>query len=180
LIKRITLKMCVITNISLLSDLSKALEHIIHKYIFNFYKNLIFFCPFQSDFIPKDSIVNQFTSMYYSFCEARKTELYFAIHPKRLASWSLYKLRISDISDQLLMWLYDYPSDRNQSVVLSCVYCDTVEISARVSQESILWPLLFVININDIISIYYLRFDYFAMILHFILLLITLSMLLFN
>jgi len=44
--------------ISLLSVVSKVLERILHKYMFNFYRDSVFFSPFQCGFIPKDSTVN--------------------------------------------------------------------------------------------------------------------------
>jgi len=38
--------------------------------MFDFYRDSDFFSPFQSGFIPKDSTVNQLTSLYHSICLA--------------------------------------------------------------------------------------------------------------
>ena len=56
--------------ISLLSVLSKCLERILHKYIFNHLRATDFITPFQSGFIPKDSTVNQLVSVYHTFIKA--------------------------------------------------------------------------------------------------------------
>jgi len=47
--------------IYLISVVSKVLERILHKYMFNFYRDSDFPSPFQSGIIPKDSTVNQLT-----------------------------------------------------------------------------------------------------------------------
>ena len=52
--------------ISLLSVVSKVLERILHKYMFNFFLQNDYITSFQ----PKDSTVNQLLSIYHSFCLA--------------------------------------------------------------------------------------------------------------
>ena len=56
--------------VSLLSTIEKVFEKIIHKHVFNFFKqnNIITF--FQSGFVPNDSTVNQLVAMYNAFCQA--------------------------------------------------------------------------------------------------------------
>ena len=45
-------------SIFLLSTVSKVLENIVHKYLFNFFRDNNVITPFQSGFVPGDSTVN--------------------------------------------------------------------------------------------------------------------------
>ena len=56
--------------ISLLSAVSKVLEKIVHKYLFNFFRDNNVITPFQSGFVPGDSTVNQLIDIYNTFCKA--------------------------------------------------------------------------------------------------------------
>ena len=56
--------------IYLLSIVSKLLERVLHKYIFNFLRSSKSFTPSKSGFIPNDSTVNQLVSLYRTFCLA--------------------------------------------------------------------------------------------------------------
>ena len=56
--------------ISLLSTVSKVLEKIMHKYLFNFFRDNNVITPFQSGFVPGDSTVNQLIDIYNAFCKA--------------------------------------------------------------------------------------------------------------
>ena len=57
-------------SISLLSTVSKVLEKIVHKYLFNFFRDNNVITPFQSGFVPGDSTVNQLIDIYNTFCKA--------------------------------------------------------------------------------------------------------------
>ena len=146
--------------ISLLSVISKVMERIIHKYMFNFYRETDFITPFQSGFIPKDSTVNQLLSLYHSIClaldEGKEIRAVFCDVSKAFDRvWHeglLFKLHRSRIQGRLFQWLSDYLSDRRQRVVLSGAMSDIVSIKAGVPQGSILGPLLFLVYINDIVS----------------------------
>ena len=56
--------------ISLLSTVSKVLEKIVHKYLFNFFRDNNVITPFKSGFVPGDSTVNQLIDIYNTFCKA--------------------------------------------------------------------------------------------------------------
>ena len=56
--------------ISLLSTVSKVLEKIVHKYLFNFFRDNYVITAFQSGFVPGDSTVNQLIDIYNTFCKA--------------------------------------------------------------------------------------------------------------
>ena len=56
--------------ISLLSTVGKVLEKIVHKYLFNFFRENNTITTLQSGFIPGDSTVNQLVDIYNTFCKA--------------------------------------------------------------------------------------------------------------
>ena len=56
--------------ISLLSTVSKVLEKIVHKYLFNFFRDNNVITAFQSGFVPGDSTVNHLIDIYNTFCKA--------------------------------------------------------------------------------------------------------------
>ena len=56
--------------ISRLSTVGKVLEKIVHKYLFNFFRDNNVITAFQSGFVPGDSTVNQLIDIYNTFCKA--------------------------------------------------------------------------------------------------------------
>ena len=61
-----------------------------------------------------------------------------------------YKLRQNGISGELLNILTDFIDNRTGRVILNDQYSLRAKVEARVSQGSILCPLLFLIYINDL------------------------------
>ena len=56
--------------ISLLSTVGKTMEKIIHKHMFNLFKDHEVTTCLQSGFVPGDSTVNQLVDIYNTFCKA--------------------------------------------------------------------------------------------------------------
>lgn len=56
--------------ISLLSTVGKTMEKIVHKHLFNYFKDHNIITCLQSGFVPGDSTVNQLVDIYNTFCKA--------------------------------------------------------------------------------------------------------------
>jgi len=110
--------------------------------------------------LPGDSTVNQLTYIYNTFCRALDNGLevrvvFFDISKAFDKVWHkgvLFKLQQAGIRGNLLSFLSNYLSDRQQKVILPGAHSTPIEILAGVPQGSILGPIMFLLYINDIIA----------------------------
>ena len=146
--------------ISHLSNLDKALERLVFKYLYNHLLDNNILTSFQSGFRPGDSTVNQLTYLYDTFCHAldsgKEIRVVFCDISKAFDrvwhSGLIHKLKAARVTGNLLQWFTSYLENRKQRVVLSGVKSIWNYIKAGVPQGSILDPLLFLLYINDIVT----------------------------
>ena len=115
--------------ISLLSNLDKALERLVFKYLYNHLLDNNILTSFQSGFRPGDSTVNQLTYLYDTFCQALDSgkeirEVFCDISKAFDRVWHsglIHKLKAAGVTGNLLQWFTSCLENRKQRVVLSGV-----------------------------------------------------------
>ena len=53
-----------------MSCIANVLEKLVHKYVFNFFRDNAVITAFQSEIMPSDSTVNELVDVYNTFCKA--------------------------------------------------------------------------------------------------------------
>ena len=144
--------------VSLLPLYGQILERLMLNEMFEFFMENKLISTSQPGFKADDSCINQLLSItheiYSSFDEGLEVRSVFLDTLKAFDKvWHdgiIFKLTQNGISGNLLNLLRDFLNERKQRVVIIVNFSTWKNVSAGVSQSSILGPLLFLICINDL------------------------------
>jgi len=148
--------------ISLLNSFSKLFEKIIHAKLVKFFNKYNILHKNQFGFRKGHSTVHALIqAVNYIFTELSKKNYVMGLFFDLSKSFDtcnhdilLYKLEHCGIRGSMLNWFRSYLSNRHQYVVVNGTKSNIHPIVCGVPQGSVLGPLLFLIYVNDIFSIY--------------------------
>ena len=137
--------------VSLLNNVGKLQERIAFKNIYNFLNGNDLLYKYQSGFLPNHSTTFQLIDIYHHICQTFDNNQFscmvFCDVSKAFDRvWHkglIFKLKQVGIEGELLEWINDYLSNRQQKVVIKNCSSSLRRVNAGVPQGSVLGPLLF-------------------------------------